>query len=185
MSLGHNEWPQREAQTPKKPLKFAAGFPPEEPEVLLARARPGAPPVYVSWEDFLDRTTPVGRMIWCRQKAAKANTPRFMSGRPDVKITDLDVWAVMEAARGRCEYCGSLAVEKRPSALDGKPLPWAPVGRRIGSLDHRVARFDGGSNAPVNLAWTCLWCNTWPSERQPGAVDHGGIQPLHELPATP
>ncbi len=101
-------------------------------------------------------------------------------GPPDVKITGADVWAVLEAAEGRCEHCRSLAVENRPSAPDGKPLPWAPVGRRIGSLGHRVARFNGGSNAPGNLAWACLWCNTWQSERRPGATGHGGIQPLHK-----
>lgn len=59
--------------------------------------------------------------------------------------------AVLEAAKGRCESCGSLAVENRPSGPNGKPLPWAQVGRRIGSLGHRVARFNGGSNAPGNL----------------------------------
>ncbi len=101
-------------------------------------------------------------------------------GPPDVKITGADVWAVLEAAEGRCEHCRSLAVENRPSAPDGKPLPWAPVGRRIGSLGHRVARFNGGSNAPGNLAWACLWCDTWQSERRPGATGHGGIQPLHK-----
>jgi hypothetical protein len=90
-----------------------------------------------------------------------------MSGSPDVKITGADIRAVLEADRGLCEYCGSQAVENRPSGPDGKPLPWAQAGRRIGSLGHRVARFSGGSNAPGNLAWACLWCYTWPSERHP------------------
>ena len=190
MSLDHDKRPQREAPTHGELLEFAAGLPPEKAEALLARAQqapqapepeaPGTtpvPPVYVSWEDFLDRTTPAGRMAWWRKKATRANRPRLMSGPPDVKITGADVWAVLEAVKGRCEYCGSLAVENRPSAPNGKPLPWAQVGRRIGSLGHRVARFNGGSNAPGNLTWTCLWCNTWPSERQPGATDHGGIHP--------
>lgn len=99
---------------------------------------------------------------------------------PDVKITGADVWAVLEAAKGRCEHCRPLAVESRLSGPNGKPLSWAQVGRRIGSLGHRQARFSGGSNAPGNLSWTCLWCNTWPSERHPGATDHGGIPPSRE-----
>jgi hypothetical protein len=119
-------------------------------------------------------------MAWCRKKATRANRPRLMSGPPDVKITGVDVWAVLEAAEGRCEYCRSLAVENRPSASNGQPLPWAQVGRRIGSLSHRLARFNGGSNAPGNLTWPCLWCNTWPSERRRGATDHGGIPPSRE-----
>lgn len=119
-------------------------------------------------------------MSWCQKKATRANRPRLMSGPPDVKITGADVWAVLEAAKGRCEYCRSLAVENRPAAPNGKPLPWAQVGRRIGSLGHRLARFNGGSNASGNLTWACLWCNTWPSERRPVATDHGGIPPSRE-----
>lgn len=193
MSLDHDKRPQREVPTFEELLEFAAGLPPDEADALLARARPApqvpepealgpapVPPVYVSWEDFLDRTTPAGRMAWCRKKATRANRPRLMSGPPDVKITGADVWTVLEAAKGQCEYCGSLAVENRPSAPNGKPLPWAQVGRRIGSLGHRLARFNGGSNAPGNLTWACLWCNTWPSERRPGATDHGGIPPSRE-----
>jgi hypothetical protein len=189
LSLGDEERSQREAPTRTELLQFAAGLPPEEAKALLARVRPvprvpepevagsaTEPPAYVSWQDFLDRTSPADRMAWCRKKAARANRPRLMSGPPDMKITGADVWTVLEAARGRCEYCGSLAVESRPSAPDGRPLPWAGVGRRIGSLGHRVARYGGGSNAPGNLGWACLWCNTWPSERRPSATDHGGIQ---------
>ena len=124
--MENDKRPQREAPTYAELLEFAAGLPPEEAEALLARARPApqapeleatgptpAPPAYVSWEDFLARTTPAGRMAWCRKKAARA-------------------------------------------------------------------RFNGGSNAPGNLTWACLWCNTWPSERRPGATDHGGIQPIHD-----
>lgn len=51
----------------------------------------------------------------------------------------------------------------------------APAGR-IGSLGHVVARFNGGANTPDNLAWSCLWCNTRPNERQPGATDRGAVQ---------
>jgi hypothetical protein len=180
---------EREAPTREELLRFAATLPPGEAAVLLAKARPApqmpesgtalaaGPPVYASWEDFLDRTTASARMAWCQGKAKRANRPRLMSGPPDVKITGADVWAVLEHAKGRCEYCGSLAVENRPSAPSGKPLPWAQMGRRIGSLGHRTARFNGGSNAPENLNWACLWCSTWPDERHSGATDHGGLQP--------
>ena len=116
------------------------------------------------------------RLAWCKAKAKKANAPRLMSGAPVVRISGADVLRVLEAARGRCCYCGSLAVERRPSGPIGEPLPWASVGRRIGSLGHRLARFDGGDNDAENLSWVCLWCNTWPQERRPGALDHGAIQ---------
>lgn len=95
-----------------------------------------------------------------------------MSGRPTERITADDVLAVLESAQGRCAHCGSLAVERRPSGQDGRPLPWEAVGRRIGSLGHLTARVFGGSNTSGNLAWSCLWCNTWPQERTPGATGH-------------
>src|SRR5258707_4186324 len=83
----------------------------------------------------------------------------------------------MEAAQGRCAHCGALAVENRPSSPTGVPLPWAQVGRRIGSLEHVRWRYGGGGNDLSNLAWCCLWCNTWPKERRRGATDHGGYFP--------
>jgi hypothetical protein len=139
--------------------------------------RPAPLPAYSSWDDYLARTTPSSRRRWCARKATKANADRLMSGRPATRITADDVQAVLHTARGRCAHCGSLAVESRPSAADGRPLPWAIMGRRIGSLGHRVTRFEGGDNAAENLVWCCLWCNTWPSERIPGSTDHGGFFP--------
>jgi hypothetical protein len=138
--------------------------------------QPAPPPVYLSWEDYLAKTTSAERRAWCRKKAKKANAPRLMSGTPLFRVTTDDVWDVLVAARGRCIYCNSLAVEHRPSAPDGRPLPWAAIGRRIGSLGHNVARFHGSDNTLENLSWTCLWCNTWPEERRPGALDHGGLR---------
>jgi hypothetical protein len=55
--------------------------------------------------------------------------------------------------------------------------PWAPVGRRIGTLGHKLSRFHAGGNHPDNLCWACMWCNTWVSERTMGALDHGGLYP--------
>jgi hypothetical protein len=180
--------PSREAPTLAELIDFARQLPANDSEALLARARPAPPapvpgsaaapagkPVYTSWEDYLTHTTVSERMLWCRKKAERANRKRLMSKEPDVKLCGAHVWAVLETARGRCEHCGSLAVEYRPSTPNGQPAPWEPVGRRIGSLGHRVARFNGGSNAPENLCWCCLWCNTWPSERRQGATDHGSI----------
>lgn len=98
----------------------------------------------------------------------------MLSGCPELKITAEDVWKILESAKGVCCYCGSIALEKRPSGRNGKPIPWAYMGRRIGSLDHNKSRVDGGTNKIDNLRWSCLWCNTWKSERRSGATDHGG-----------
>jgi hypothetical protein len=157
-------------------------LPADQAQHILAHARPrpprppaaagqAPPPVYVSWEDFLARTTSAERRRWCAAKAGKANRFRLMSGRPETTLSANDVLVVLEQARGRCACCGSLAVERRP------PGAWAQVGRRIGSLGHRIARFNGGTNTPSNLDWCCMWCNTWPEERVRGATDHGGYFP--------
>ena len=88
------------------------------------------------------------------------------------------VEAVIRKTQGRCVHCGSpLALEGRPSKPNGAPTSWEHVGRRIGSLEHIMMALEGGTNAAENLAWSCLWCNVWHSERVPGATDHGGIQP--------
>jgi hypothetical protein len=187
-----NDPPERERPTLSELLAAVAELPSSQAAQVLARARPAPstsppeppgpppPPVYLSWGDFLTRTTPVERRRWCAAKAKKANAPRLMSGRPVNTITADDVQAILEEAHGRCRHCGSLAVESRPSKPDGSPAPWAGVGRRIGSLGHRVSRFQGGANARENLIWSCLWCNTWPDQRVPGAVDHGGYFPDDE-----
>ena len=82
------------------------------------------------------------------------------------------------------QQCPDLIAAHRPTAAaegwrtsSGAPLAWAQVGRRIGSLEHVRWRFGGGGNDLTNLAWACLWCNTWPSERRPMATDHGGYHP--------
>lgn len=138
-------------------------------------ADPG-PPVYVSWEDYLARTTNTQRMARCYAASKKANRKRLLSASLQHRLTGPLVWKVIEAARGRCVHCNSLAVENRPSdAKTGQPLPWAQVGRRVGSLEHVEWRMGGGDNDWQNLAWACLWCNTWPSERRWGATDHGGF----------
>jgi len=98
-----------------------------------------------------------------------------MSGRPAERLGWQDVWSVLEAAQGRCMYCGSLAVEDRPSKPNGAPAPWEQVGRRVGSLSHVTARIYSGTITPDNLGWACLWCNTWPSERVPESTDRGAI----------
>lgn len=94
------------------------------------------------------------------------------------KLTGRDVWAIQEKANGRCMYCGSLAVERRPSVSGlGYPLPWAIIGRRIGSLEHIYPFLDGRINHLSNLGWSCLWCNVHPDQRVPFAPDHGGFYP--------
>jgi hypothetical protein len=139
---------------------------------------PPAQPIYLSWDDYVSRTTPATRLARCAQAAKKANRKRLLSKAPTVRLTALDVLGVLEAAQGRCAHCGSLAVESRPSnQTTGAPLPWAQIGRRIGSLEHVRWRFGGGDNDLANLTWSCLWCNTWQTERRPGASDHGGYDP--------
>ena len=136
------------------------------------------PPVFLSWADYLARTSRSQRMTRCDAAAKKANRKRLLSNAPTARLTAWDVWTVVETARGRCAHCGSLAVENRPSnPITGAPLQWAQIGRRIGSLEHVRWRFGGGDNDLSNLAWACLWCNTWPSERRPQAPDHGGYYP--------
>jgi hypothetical protein len=138
---------------------------------------PAPPPVFASWADYLARTPMPQRMRWCAAIAKRANQKRLLSATPKVLVTERDVWNIMKDARGRCQYCGSLAVESRPSKPNGAPAHWAHIGRRIGSINHRKPRIHGGDNNLANLDWACLWCNTWPEERVPRAPDHGGIYP--------
>lgn len=140
------------------------------------QAFPVPDPVYRSWNHYLTTTTESERRAWCRRKAARANRTRLMSGPVEHRLNVDGVMSVLLTAQGRCAHCHSLAVENRPSKRNGAPAPWENTGRRIGSLGHLIARVHGGTNDLGNLAWSCLWCNTWPSERQPGANDHGGIQ---------
>jgi len=180
---------EREAPTLAELLRRLADLRPADAAAILARATPAPlhpppetgglppPPRYASWDDFLTRTTLAERRRWCAQKAGKANRERLMSGRPETKITTVEVWTVLEAAQGRCHHCGSLAVERRPSAANGAPVPWSHIGRRIGSLGHLLSRFHGGSNTMDNLVWSCLWCNTWQTERTARATDHGAYHP--------
>ena len=164
-----------------------AGLPTDEAAKIRASlrvARPPVPtppdgetskPVYLSWSDYVARTSAAQRRDLCSRKARRANRERLMSGRPAERLVWQDVWSVMEAAQGRCMYCGSLALEGRPSKSNGAPAPWEQVGRRVGSLSHVTARVYGGTTTLDNLGWACLWCNTWPSERVPGSTDRGAI----------
>lgn len=136
------------------------------------------PPIYLSWAHYCTVTTPGQRLTRCASIANRANRKRLLSEAPTTRLTGSDVLTVMDKAKGRCAHCESLAVENRPSdPVTGAPTPWAQVGRRIGSLEHLIARFDGGTNDPTNLAWACLWCNTWKQERRKGALDHAGYYP--------
>ena len=161
---------------PEKAAAIAATIQPAPARPDPEDGQPSPPPVYASWSDFLERTTLAERRRWCAAKATKANGERLMSGIPEHKITTDDVLTILIRAEGRCVHCGSLAIERRPSQPNGAPLPWSRVGRRIGSLAHIVSRFHGGANVSSNLAWSCLWCNTWPDERRPGATDRGAIR---------
>ncbi len=145
---------------------------------------PAPEPTYLSFADYLERTTYAKRMARCHAAAQKANRERLLSPPPSHHLSGEDVWNLIEAAYGRCAYCGSLALENRPSKPNGAPAAWAQVGRRIGSLEHRNWRAGGGDNDLTNLAWCCLWCNTWENERRPGTMDHGGFHPPPDDPAA-
>lgn len=147
-------------------------------------AAPAPKPTYLSFVNYLERTTYAKRMARCHAAAKKANRERLLSPPPTHHLSGDDVWNLIEAARGRCAYCGSLALENRPSKPNGAPAAWAQVGRRIGSLEHRNWRAAGGDNDLANLAWCCLWCNTEERERRPGATDHGGFYPPPDDPAA-
>lgn len=149
-----------------------------------AKMLPAPEPTYLSFADYLAGTTHAERMVRFGAAAKKANRERLLSSPPKHRLSSDDVWGVMAAARGRCAHCGSLAVERRPSKPNGAPAPWAHVGRRIGSLEHRHWRARGGDNDLSNLAWSCLWCNTWESERRQGATDYGGFHPPPDDPAA-
>ncbi len=134
-------------------------------------------PKYTSWDDYLAQVPEKDRRAWCAQKAKHTGRKReHLDGAAHPPASTEAVMRVMEKTRGRCKYCLSLALEKRPSGPDGRPASWDEVGRRIGSLDHIIPLVEGGDNSEENLAWCCLWCNTWPNERWPGATCHGAIQ---------
>lgn len=179
---------EREAPTLRELMERVVDLPPEQAAKVMAAARPApaaappedatlatTPPMYASWTDFLARTSEQERRRWCAKKAKVANRDRLMSGPPTTRTTCREVLDVLMRAEGRCAFCGSLAVENRPSKPNGAPAPWAPVGRRIGSLGHTVGRIHGGDNTTENLVWSCLWCNVWQDERRMGATDHGGL----------
>jgi len=116
---------------------------------------------YDSWEDFISNTTERERLAWCSGKANKSNSKRLLAGTPVPKIKALDVWKVLESVKGKCFYCGSLALEHQPW-VNGKPIPWSYMGRRIGALHHISKNREKDYNDINNLRWACLWCNTWP-----------------------
>jgi HNH endonuclease len=132
-------------------------------------------PLYSSYGDYRGKVPLTVIMRKCSGIARTANRPRLYSGPAIVRLAATDVFSVLNNAQGRCCYCNSLAVDNKPSLPNGAPLPWADIGRRIGSLEHLIPRMDGGDNDADNLAWACLWCNTWHAERIWNATDHGAI----------
>jgi hypothetical protein len=118
-------------------------------------------PLYHSYEHYLASTTEAERVARWRLCA------RHAERRSGHCLPWRNVQRVFEAARGRCCYCGSLAVERVPQGV-----PWTTIGRRLGSLEHRDKKL---GHTFTNLAWACMWCNTYPAERIPNAKCHGAI----------
>lgn len=134
-------------------------------------------PQYTDWEHYLSTSIPADRRKMCAARTHKANG-RIASEVPLRRLTADDVWGMIQTAQGRCVHCQSLCLQTLPYDPETKKkLPWAAIGRRIGSVTHLAPRMDGGSNELDNLAWSCLWCNTWLCERVPGATDHGAVTP--------
>jgi len=123
-------------------------------------------PAYSSWADYLAKTSWATLKERCSRFANRANRKRLLSDPAKHRVDSLQVWQVMRNARGRCHHCGSLAVEGRPSDANGSPIAWEHLGRRIGSLEHVMARSRGGDNEFSNLAWSCLLCNNWVAEEE-------------------
>jgi hypothetical protein len=113
---------------------------------------PVPPPVFASWADYVTRATEREIRKKCQTTTARANRPRLMSAPPGTWVNSWEVWEIMEAARGRCVHCGSLAVERRPSTPKGFQLPWTHIGRRVGSLEHVTWRALGGDNDALKAA---------------------------------
>jgi hypothetical protein len=99
-----------------------------EVDVCLAHfetAPTTVPPQYESWEHYLAVTGPAERRAMCAARVKKANAPRLMSDAPERRVTADDVWQIVQAARGRCHYCGSLCLER---------LPYDPVTKKEAAL---------------------------------------------------
>ena len=73
------------------------------------------PLVFLSWDDYLAKTSIGERMTRCSATAKRANRKRLLSATVETRLSGQDVWAILEAAQGRCVHCDSLAVENRPS----------------------------------------------------------------------
>ena len=119
------------------------------------------PPVYESWSDYMQRATKKELRERCSQIAVRANRWRLMSGVPIERITGRDVWAVLDAARGRCGTCGSLAVERRPSRPEPGPRRAAGSTRleHPGQLDMAmplVQYMDQGGQLGSDNRWRVL-----------------------------
>lgn len=127
---------------------------------------------YSSWEAYINSIPPIVLRQKCATVAKHANR-RFIGYR----LTADDIITIITDAKGRCYTCNSLCIERRPTRSNGGPLPWEHVGRRIGSLAHKIDdKRNLEANNPSNLGWQCLWCNLWSSQRIMHATDHGGIQ---------
>jgi hypothetical protein len=120
----------REARTASHLAARLAQLPPElvrkirvlrDPLAPLPSSRTAPPPTYASWDAYLSTTAEVQRRRWCARKANKANSGRLISGLAERRITADDVMAILERARGRCTYSGSLAVENRPRRFLASP----------------------------------------------------------------
>lgn len=148
--------------------RFRAKFDQVELDVVTAWAAshrsdgtiPADGPIYTSWADWCVRTGVTDKRERCRRLTGSANRFRADSGFPRIRLEQWGVWGILKAAKGRCHYCGSLALENRPAAYGGPMNGWDSIGRRCASIDHVLERMKGGDNDLDNLVWCCMSCNS-------------------------
>lgn len=67
---------------------------------------------------------------------------------------------VARRAHFRCEYCRS------SEQCTGQDF----------TLDHVISLFDGGSDSPDNLCWSCFWCNSFKQARHEAVDPRSGLK---------
>lgn len=135
------------------------------------------PIVFHTWDDF-EHMNEADRLRRYEEEAKATIQNGLLSRRARKHIDGQEVAIILRAARGRCHYCKSLAIESRPPNWQDTPSLWAPIGRRIGMVAYQAVPSATSRKSVMSPIWCCLWCNTWPDERNANAVDHGGHHPV-------
>jgi hypothetical protein len=139
---------------------------------------PVPPPVrFRTWDNFVTMNES-DRLQRCEDEAKFASQNGFLPWHNPKHLDGQGVSLLLNAARGRCHYCKSLALESRPAEWEDAPSVWTPIGRRIGTVAYDAEPGINGCKGTIRPIWCCLWCKTWPDERKAEAPDHGGYYPV-------